>query len=713
MSSLKKPGTMDAAVLIRRLLFFVLLFGLVFFYLVLSFQGLTSAKGIDQAQIGREIARGNDATTKMIRPLAVWQAEENTDNGEINLDQIYDTYHSPLNPYLLGAIIKAVGGDDFEKYQMTAGDGKNSVYRLDRVIAAVSVICFLIAIGINYLLISRIFDVRIAGVTALLMALCDLNWKFTHTGLPQMLMLLIFSCALFFAYRAVEASNEGRGTMGSILITAVFLGLLALAHWLTLWITVGFVLYAAFFFRPKGVAALSVIGVILVFSLYFVGKNLEWTGSPAGTAGMSLYGGLTESEENIMRTNDPSEETYAVIHNMNSLILNTATSLLRQTDQLYSNLGAILAAPLFFFSLLHPFKRESIAQFKWIILLMWLTGSVGMAIFGLTSKVTDSNQLHILFAPIMTAYGLAFFSILWSRLEFTGNGGLMRYGHFAIVVIVSAGPLMFSIPQAFRSGLAKKDRPKLVWPPYHPSILNHTLHDATSEEDIIFSDQPWAVAWYADRRSIWLPRKVAEFEYLEELVEDQKLTSAGILMTPSSFVNNPLYKMGHFGRNEEFAALMLDGPSVGRNWRRNSRPKKPSPYPFRGDGQISRVKTPLSFPNSLLFQEAYHRPTTIESMAVKKAKNSKAPATSFEDAVEELENITKRLERDPESLANLLDDFERGQELLSFCQKTLKSARKRLDLVEASLHAEGDDEDPSPESSSDDADPDDQDVRLF
>ena len=561
MSSLNKPGAMDAPVLIRRLLFFVLLFGLVFFYLVLSFKGLTSAKGIDQAQIGREIARGNDATTKMVRPLAIWQAEENTENGEMNLDQIYDTYHSPLNPYLLGAVIKAVGGDDFAKFQMV--EDNRTIYRLDRVIAAVSVICFLIAIGINYLLISRIFDVRIAGVTAILMALCDLNWKFTHTGLPQMLMLLLFSCALFFIYRAVEASIDNRATIGSILLAAVFLALLALAHWLTLWITIGFVLYAAFFFRPKGAAALSVIGVILVFSLYFVGKNLEWTGSPAGTAGMSLYGGLLETEDNIMRTNDPSEETYAVLYNLNSLILNTATSLLKQTDQLYSNLGAILAAPLFFFSLFHPFKRESIAQFRWIILLMWFVGSIGMALFGLTDQSTDANQLHILFSPIMTAYGLAFFSILWSRIEFTGSGGLMRYGHFAIVILVSAGPLIFSIPQAMRSGLVSDKQTRPVWPPYWPSVLSRTLHDATKEEDIIFSDQPWAVAWYADRRSIWLPKKVSEFEYLEKLVENQKLTSAGILMTPSSFKGNPLYRAGHFGGSEEFAALMLDGPSVG------------------------------------------------------------------------------------------------------------------------------------------------------
>lgn len=81
MTSSNKVGGFDSAVLIRRLLFFVLLFGLVFFYLILTFKGLTSAKGIEQAQIGREIARGNNSTTKVIRPAAVWQAEKKRKGG--------------------------------------------------------------------------------------------------------------------------------------------------------------------------------------------------------------------------------------------------------------------------------------------------------------------------------------------------------------------------------------------------------------------------------------------------------------------------------------------------------------------------------------------------------------------------------------------------------------------------------------------------------
>ena len=558
MSSSNKIGGMDTAVLIRRLLFFVLLFALVFFYLILTFKGLTDARGMEQAQIGREIARGNNATTKVIRPAAIWQAQK-SENTNIELDSFYDTYHSPLNPFVYGAVLKAVGGDDFDKYQML---DNSRVYRLDRVIAATAVIFFLISIGINYLLISRIFDVRIAGVTALLMVLSDLMWKFTSTGLPQMLMLLLFSCALFFIYRALEASIENRVAIRSIIIAAVFLSLLALSHWLTIWITLGFVIYAAFFFRPKGIAGLSVLGVLVVFSLYFVGKNMEWTGNPGGTAFLTLYGGLSVSEEAVMRTSDPSEETYTVLVNLNSLLINTATNILRQSNLLYNNLGAIIAAPLFFFALLHPFKREAIAKFRWIVLLMWIMGALGMALFGLSDSAVDPNQLHILFAPIMSAYGLAFMSILWSRIDLPAGSALMNYGHFVIVVVISAGPLILTIPNSLRQGLQTGNNQRPVWPPYWPPLLSGTLHDATKDDEIIFSDQPWAVAWYADRMSIWLPRRVDEFEDLEQLAEDQKLETVGILISPVSFAENPLYSATPFGAREEFAALMLDGPAM-------------------------------------------------------------------------------------------------------------------------------------------------------
>jgi hypothetical protein len=164
-----------------------------------------------------------------------------------------------------------------------------------------------------------------------------------------------------------------------------------------------------------------------------------------------------------MRTSDPGEQTYQIVYNLNSFLINTAANMLRQVNELYNNLGAILVAPLFFFALLHPFKREAIAKFRWIVLLMWIMGALGMATFGLSYSALDANQLHVLFAPVMTAYGLAFVSILWARIDLPAGSALMRYGHFVIVVLISAGPLILTIPRGLTQAIATQDRAKAVW----------------------------------------------------------------------------------------------------------------------------------------------------------------------------------------------------------------------------------------------------------
>jgi len=99
-------------------------------------------------------------------------------------------------------------------------------------------------------------------------------------------------------------------------------------------------------------------------------------------------------------------------------------------------------------------------------------------------------------------------------------------------------------------------------------------------------------------------------------------------------------------------------------------------------------------------------------MPAKKKKASAPIASSFEEAADELEEITRRLEDEPSSLDQLLEDFERGQALLSYCQKALTSARERLDLVEADLPAETSENDSAEPTDHDSSEKDD-DVRLF
>ena len=550
MSAADPSTSIQTGIIIRRVVFFILLIGLSLLYLLVTFRGLDSPKGMDQAQIAREIARNKSFTTKVLRPVAIWQNGEIREGDPIVANSNRDTYHAPLHPIILSVALKLVGGDDAERWRMTETE---SVYKLDRVIAATAVIFFLMAIGVNYLLISRIFDPKIGGVTALLMLLCDLNWKFSQTGLPQMFMLLLFSCACLFAYKAIESTSEGRIALIPALLAAVFLGLLALTHWLAIWIVLGFAIYAGFFLRPRGAIGLAALVIVLLLAIFPLLKNQQYSGSMGGTAILAVFNGLGGSEDSVMRTFN-LQDAYLPLQNLPFKIVRTT---ILQAGNLFTNLGSLLTAPLFFVALLHPFKRKSIANFRWCLLLMWLFGSVGMAIFGLKEGAsTDPNQLHILFAPLFAGYGLAVVAILWSRLQIISQIPTLRHAHFVAVILISGGPMVLDLPRQVRDvGRAGTVPPH--WPPYYPAALNTGLAPQVREDEIVVTDQPWAVAWYADRTALWLPRRLSVFKELEALSATQDSPFAGLLISPYSHSSRVL--PGVYNEYEEWAPLVLDG----------------------------------------------------------------------------------------------------------------------------------------------------------
>jgi len=542
---------LDTGVLIRRSLFFLILIIMTLGNLFIFFKGLDSPQAMDQAQISREISRGNGYTTKMIRPAAYHQAEK-AEGRSVAFTGFQDTYHSPLNPLIIAAVLKAIGADDSDAWKMRE---KEMVFPLDRVVAAVSTLFFLMAIGVNYLLISRVFDAKIASVCAILMLFCETFWNYSLSGLPQMLMLLLFSCAMYFVYRAIEAAGEGRISMTPAVIAGVFFTLLALTHWMTVWLSLGYIIFAAIAFRPRGIVGASVLLLIIVAAIWPVMRNIDVSGSPLGTAYLSLYNGLGGGSESAVMRSSNLDDAPPIVDGIVSQIMRT--TILQMTDIL-PFLGGIIIAPLFFIALLHPFKRDAIANFRWAILLMWITTALGLAFFGISSNKLDPNQLHLLFAPLMTAYGLAFISILWSRLDFVANTPVLRNVHHILIVILCALPLILTMPSKVRIGMTIKDRGGIPhWPPYYAPALNLGLKNWVAEDQIIVSDQPWAVAWYADRMSIWLPPTRNGFEKLESTALDLQTPIVGILITPSSHGSGPASSVA--AEYRDFASVVMDG----------------------------------------------------------------------------------------------------------------------------------------------------------
>jgi hypothetical protein len=579
--------TVDTGVIIRRSLFFLVLIILTLGNLFPLFRGLDSPQAMDQAQIAREIARGNGFTTKVIRPVAYNQAQT-ANKAPVPFTHFEDTYHAPLNPLLMAAVFKLIGADDVDAWAIKKGE---AVFPLDRVVAAICTIFFLMAIGVNYLLISRIFDAKIAGVCALLMLFCELFWAFSLSGLPQMLMLLLFSCGLYFVYRAVEATSEGRVAIVPAMVAGVFFSLLALTHWVAVWIVLGYIIFAALAFRPRGLVGAGVLILLLLAAVGPMIRAASISGSPFGTAFLTLYGGLASgSADLVMRTHDLQAQPL-LLDGLLSKVLRTT---LLQAVDIIPFLGGILIAPLFFIALLHPFKRMPIANFRWAILLMWVMAALGLSVFGIDRQGLDPNQIHLLFAPIMTAYGLAFISILWSRLDIVATVPALRNAHHVAVVILCALPLLLTLPQKIRIGMDVRDRGGIPnFPPYYAPPLNATfggIRGWTTPERIVVSDQPWAVAWYGDRVSVWLPPSREGFERLETLAADLGTPFAGIHISPSSHGSGNMKEIADaYG---DFTALVMNG----RVSRATASTTSPPVTIFDKDPKIKAIAERYRFP---------------------------------------------------------------------------------------------------------------------
>ena len=70
----------------------------------------------------------------------------------------------------------------------------------------------------------------------------------------------------------------------------------------------------------------------------------------------------------------------------------------------------------------------------------------------------------------------------------------------------------------------------------------HSLYSPlTTDKEIITTDMPWAVAWYAERKSLWLPETIKDFIDLNDY---KQLNGAivGLYLTPISgykgFIND-------------------------------------------------------------------------------------------------------------------------------------------------------------------------------
>jgi hypothetical protein len=227
-----------------------------------------------------------------------------------------------------------------------------------------------------------------------------------------------------------------------------------------------------------------------------------------------------------------------------------------------THFGRMLVAPFFFLALLHVFRKRETRSIQWAVFSMWLCAVLGMSAYGFSDydliASLQSNDLHLLFIPLFTFYGVAILLMFWGRIvvgerELAGIPLFNRAFHIAIVGVHSLS-LIHSYMQP----------PKIpfVWPPYFPRAIAE-LNDWYSEKDVICSDMPWAIAWYADRKSLWLPLTVTDFNDLNDFKFNSRIT--GLFFSPVTGFRG-LQSDVAIGEFREWAGFIMRDPRAAGNF---------------------------------------------------------------------------------------------------------------------------------------------------
>jgi hypothetical protein len=483
-----------------------------------QFRGLSTSQGMDQAQIGRAIASGEGWRTKMARPLAVGQLQAH--GKDVSRNIWFDTYNAPLPPFVDAVALLTVK----PHWKMNA---RTIVYTGDKAIATMSVLLFIGSIAVLFFTARRLFDQHLALLACGLVLLCDTMWQYSLSGLPQMLLLFLFNSTVYLLVRAVEAQHGDQSPLKWLIAAGAGFGLLALTHALTLWIFLGALIFAAVFFRPRGWSALIMLAAWAVFYLPWLIRTWIVCGSPGGVAIYSFFNGVGHSEWAWMRRLNFDGSMVG----LGAFRDKITGGFVSQTAHLFEYFGLSVVALMFFVSLLHGFKKTETAAVRWILLAMWSGAVFGMMMYGINEEQgVAANQLHLIFVPLMTCYGLAYLLVQWNRLSL--NIPFARVGFIVLLYLLCALPTIFATPWL------SSPKPFVRWPPYIPPLIS-VLNDWMKPDEVIATDMPWAVAWYADRRALWLPDSLSVFNDFG----DYKTLGGpvnGLYLTPISGTDNKL-----------------------------------------------------------------------------------------------------------------------------------------------------------------------------
>jgi 4-amino-4-deoxy-L-arabinose transferase-like glycosyltransferase len=531
-----------------------------------SFRNMSAPEAMDMAQVARNLSEGKGYTTSFVRPFSMYLLKQHnqpvpTLGGE-RLSEVTrikeqhpDLANPPLYPACLAVLMKVLpfhyamptkpqrfftNGSSFWRHQP------------DFIIAVFNQALFVALIVMSFFLARRLFDNLTGWISAAFLFGADILWKFSVSGLSTMLLLVLFMALVWCLVLLEEEVREARYGLVAALVLSLFAGLLLglggltrYAYGFMVFPVVGFLLI---FGGPRRwvMAAIAVFVFLLVFTPWTI-RNFHLSGTPFGTATYTAFQSTPYFQGPTLERSLEPDLSRGMMTVVTEKLLGNLKFVL-QND--LPHLGGNWVGAFFLVGLLVNFVQVGTLRIRNFLLLCLgvfiLIQSLGRTWLSEATPDVNSENLLILFFPLVLMYGVSFFFLLLNQIYLPLRE--LRYVVIGLFCLIACFPLAFTF-------LPPKTYP-IVYPPYFPPSIQSTANYLKPGE-MMMSDIPWATAWYGRAQSLWMPLSL---QSTLEINDYQKPIQA--LYLSQGTMDKGLLSYWLSASEEGWAGLILQTPSA-------------------------------------------------------------------------------------------------------------------------------------------------------
>lgn len=581
-----------------------------------AFRNLSTLEAMDSAQLARNLAQGRGYSTLFVRPLSIYLLENHNhqtnttagDRARLRTNHP-DLANPPVYPTILAGLMKVLPFKFAIPTKSTpfwSPDGQFYRYQPDFLIALFNQFLLFGLLVSVFFLAKRLFDLRVAALSTLVLFGTELLWRFSISGLSTILLLLIFAGLFWCLVLLEEQTREPKWNRFALYAlaaaTGALVGLGCLTRYSFGWLVVPVILFVLVYTgRQRVVLAATLFLAFAVVLTPWVIRNYSLSGTPFGTATFALLENSALSrEDGLERSLNP-----AILKAMPNgfpllaaagrifwlkLVENGRTVL--QSD--LPKLGGTWLSAFFLVGLLVPFRSPRLGRLRWLLVaslfVLAVVQALGRTRLSENSPDINSENLLVLLTPWVVIYGVSLFFVLLDQAELPFfQLRPLAVGLFAAVMGL---PLILTL-------LPPRANP-IVYPPYYPPSIQ-TAVGWTKEDELLMSDVPWAVAWYGQSQCMWLTL-TARADYYA--VNDYLKPISALYLTPQT--------VDHWTQSGDWGNLFVQTLRM--------LPGDESRYPLRVNLTLpQRDGSPIAFPlkylqagwpMQLLFTCREHWPTS-------------------------------------------------------------------------------------------------------